>query len=336
MIRGYSLFKNHRVFVSHTFPKDDARVSLAYFLDALVLGKASLFMGKDSSKMVHFFLSKDTTFVELKNQKKIIEGIEGREITHDKSFLKTCNWLLGDCGPDEFNFAFSELALINRVRHYNECANEKHIEKEHMKKQAPNDLYSKFAKAKLVTAWGDTIRGFVRYLSERELNVIVRFRRNINDEDELFKPDDLSFFQLDNARRQFEPIADLEYYPNSNTDDEEIIESAFVKMIVKGKVSLFSLKDNNNHEHLFLSKEGKAYELRIKTSRVDGRKFHALLYNGILNLVLGDCGRTASYNIPFTKPYLIRAVVEYNDCRHDKSLLFDNRRYSQKLKNLQF
>src|SRR5260221_5106027 len=56
MIRGYSLFKNHRVFVSHTFPKDDARVSLAYFLDALVLGKASLFMGKDSSEMVYFFL----------------------------------------------------------------------------------------------------------------------------------------------------------------------------------------------------------------------------------------------------------------------------------------
>lgn len=329
-IKGYSLFANHQVYFS--IPITLNGVSEYRFLQALILGDASLFQYRDPKMITHYFLSKDTSFVELKNDKKIALSPEGTHITYDNSYLDACNLLLGDCPSGERVFAFSKHGLIQRIKRYNKCIDKRNAEFVLSVEQNPNDIYSKFISVKIVKISGDTLRGYVRYYSDKELNAIIRFRKNINDEDILLKPEQLVFFELGN-KRHFESVRNIEFYPDVNKDDMEVIPSVFAEMIVKGKVSLFKLKDRNNNQHIFISKEGKALELRIKTYKVDGRTFNALLYNGILNIVLGDCGRTASYNIVFKLPFLIRAVVESNDCRHSKSIVFYNGLYSQKINN---
>ncbi len=259
-IRGYSIFKDYQLFFSARLPNQKSgnsnEHSQVLFLKALVIGKASLFIGRDSTGVRRYFLAKDTSFMELKHERKIINELKRSELVPDKSYLQIFNLLLADCDSKKYDFSFAEQELINQVQQYNACGEERRNKKTFPKLKLPNDEYSNFANALIVTTKGDTLRGIIRYLSEKDLKILVRFRRTEKDSEIVFGPREILFYQIGNSTRQFEPIEHLEFFPNKNKDDKNVVESSFVEMIVKGKANLFVVECPGSEIAVFISRYG--------------------------------------------------------------------------------
>lgn len=97
------------------------------FLNVLVKGKASIYYYRDSFLADHYYLQKDTLFVELRNNKSLITDpkTETKFERYDNIYVGVLKYAFSDCQsisvPQLLNVKLDHSYLIRIANKYNEC-----------------------------------------------------------------------------------------------------------------------------------------------------------------------------------------------------------------------
>lgn len=188
----------------------------------------------------------------------------------------------------------------------------------------------------IITLKKDTMKGSLDY-REWTLNPTRIHFTDANGKTSTFHPDDISGFFIPPKDYYISSHVSLDL---SSFQTKDIMESQkpvmvkdtalFLLTIVKGKASLYYLKDKNDREHFYVSKDGTPLvELLLKKSyvktaeeRMETHGYVATveLFKGQLIVLFSDCPalkeniNTSTYSIAS----LCSVVISYNECLHSK------------------
>jgi hypothetical protein len=188
----------------------------------------------------------------------------------------------------------------------------------------------------VITLKKDTLKGSLDY-REWTLNPIRIHFKDANGKTSTFHPDDISGFYIPPKDYYISSHVSLDL---SSFQTKDIMESQkpvlvkdtalFLLTIVKGKASLYYLKDNNDREHYYVSKDrDPLVELLLKKSYVKTAEEHmethgyvatVELFKGQLIVLFSDCPALKE-NIntsTYSTASLRSLVIGYNECQHSK------------------
>jgi hypothetical protein len=186
----------------------------------------------------------------------------------------------------------------------------------------------------VITLKKDTLKGKIDY---REWNLNPD-RINFTDAKgnrSIFNPDDISGFFIPSKDHFISSHVSLDLTSFQTKDlmdhrDTKAIQDTalFLLTIVKGKASLYYLKDRNEREHFYISKDNASLvELLVKKSFVrtsEGRtEPHGYVvtidfFKGQLIVLFNDCPslKERINNSSYTTASLRSLAVSYNECQH--------------------
>lgn len=194
-----------------------------------------------------------------------------------------------------------------------------------------------FISGSIILKTGDTLKGQIDY-RDWELNPSsIRFR-NASGEIKTFSPSMIAGF-TDGRELVFwsaRLAIDISNYTLTDllTDDTEKIvrdTSVFVKVLVRGQLCLYYLKDKNDKDHFwFRNGQDSAYEMRISRKvKKTGEGAHSgtqgiatlNLYQIILPGIVEDCPGVAEQakKAGFSIQDFTGIALKYNECRGSKS-----------------
>jgi hypothetical protein len=191
-----------------------------------------------------------------------------------------------------------------------------------------------FIEGYIITLKKDTLKGTI---DNREWNLNPSSIQFIGADGKksTFKPDDISGF--------FVPPKDLYISSHvsidlSSLEPKDLVEhkapkavkdtALFLLTVVKGKASLYYMKDHNNREHYYVSKDDASLiELLIKKSYMDNYDGNTMnhnylatveLFKGQLILLFEDCPslKRNINNSEYLYSNIRSLVIKYNECQH--------------------
>ncbi|MGA3012935.1 MAG: hypothetical protein ABSD71_02750 [Bacteroidales bacterium] len=191
-----------------------------------------------------------------------------------------------------------------------------------------------FIEGYIITLKKDTVKGTIDY-REWNLNPIsIHFKDNMGKMS-ILKPDDISGFVVPPKDIYVSSHVSLDLSSLEPKDliahkEPKIVKDTalFLLTVVKGRASLFYMKDHNNREHYYVSKDGAPLiELLLKKSYLntsEGTTLHhnyvatVELFKGQLIVLFNDCPslNTKINNSDYSIISLRSLVINYNECQH--------------------
>ena len=191
-----------------------------------------------------------------------------------------------------------------------------------------------FIEGYIITLKKDTVKGTIDY-REWTLNpTSIHFKDNTGKMS-ILKPDDISAFDILSKDHYISSHVSLDL---SSFEIKDLMEhkapkivkdtSLFLVTLVKGKASLYYLKDQNDREHFYVSKDGNSLiELILKKSykstSEDRTEPHGYistvkLYKGQLIVLFDDCPsiKTKIDNLDYSITSIQTLIIDYNKCQH--------------------
>jgi hypothetical protein len=202
----------------------------------------------------------------------------------------------------------------------------------------PNKLFAQknFIEGYIINLKKDTLKGTIDY-REWNLNPTSIHFIDASGKKSTFTPDDISGFFIPPKDYYISSHVSLDLTSFQTKDIMEAQKPVMVKdtalfllTIVKGKASLYYMKDKNDREHYYVSKDGDPLvELLLKKSYVKTAEEHIEthgyvatleLFKGQLIVLFCDCPALKE-NIntsTYSTESLRSLVIGYNECQHSK------------------
>jgi hypothetical protein len=177
-----------------------------------------------------------------------------------------------------------------------------------------------FEEGYVVTAGNDTLKGFVSQTSDAAS--FIGFKKSLSDPEAVaFRPPQLNAFYVKQWGEIFvSKVVDLDVKPvkldelDDNGSSKFIRDTLFLKLLVKGKVSLYQYTDKTNKIHYFFQEgDREAKELL----RFKYRKLSDLIVINLYRQQLKErlTGCAADYSrLGFNESELKKAILTYNQC----------------------
>ncbi|OON69109.1 porin family protein [Hymenobacter sp. CRA2] len=173
---------------------------------------------------------------------------------------------------------------------------------------------SDFRPGYIVQPAGDTLRGEVDYRGAQRSSRLARFRPSASGAVTEYQPEQLRGYGFPGSRayESHEVVAD-----SSNRR-----QRYFLEVLAVGKASVYSLRDEKDREHYYLSLGTEPVaELVKRTVRVkdaDGRMFdqEQPIYRNMLAAAFSACPDVQGHlsKLPFSSGALAGAAARYNEC----------------------
>ncbi len=194
-----------------------------------------------------------------------------------------------------------------------------------------------FTKGYYITK-NDTLKGFVE---EREsyFGKSFKFKKFINDDAIMIDREKIHSIHLTDLYEEYiQRMVDIDEKPIETDKLEQTIskkivsESAFLRYIVKGKVSLLKYKDNNSKVHFFYKKDEEVKELNFVRYQTENYKIIEFEeYKQQLKNLLGECTLNPK-SVTFTEKSFTDFFFRLNQCLDPKAESKKNGFVSQKVK----
>ena len=191
-----------------------------------------------------------------------------------------------------------------------------------------------FIEGYIITLKKDTVKGTIDY-REWNLNPSSIHFIDATGKKSTFKPDDISGFYVPPKDLYISSHVSIDL---SSIEPKDLIEhkdpkivkdtALFLLTVVKGKASLYYMKDHNNREHYYVSKDGNPLiELLIKKNYMDNYDGNTMnhnylatveLFKGQLILLFDDCPslKRNINNSEYLYSSIRSLVIKYNECQH--------------------
>jgi hypothetical protein len=153
----------------------------------------------------------------------------------------------------------------------------------------------------------DTLRGYVEIHLESEFTTLVKFKNDQRSPTKAYTPKDLLEFGLEN-----DIYKSLRFV---NAAEDSIVETAFVKQLVKGEYNLFAyLKPDRNF--YLLQKDTIIYFLYDRISRNSGEIIQEWNYFNYLNLIAVPCEKLSNLvsRVGFNDKDMAAFILKVDNC----------------------
>jgi hypothetical protein len=189
----------------------------------------------------------------------------------------------------------------------------------------------------IVITKGDTLHGFINYQNTEKNPLNVYFKKELNQEPDIFSPTEIQSFTVDNEIYISATVSvNQGFYRTQELGNspEIILDSGivFLQVLVKGNKSLYYLKDSEGREQFYVELDSR-YELLIyhkylknPTSSGDIAGATQITedkrYIGQLSYYLSDCPAIQSglRNLKLSKQSLVKVFRQYYDCKDSKAV----------------
>jgi hypothetical protein len=183
-----------------------------------------------------------------------------------------------------------------------------------------------FEEALVIINTGDTLTGFIDNRDWRKNPKVIVYRDRKNAIKE-YSPLDIQGFYLVNTNEWYRSAV-LELNKNSIKESDVIknrnqwgtqVDTVFMRLLVKGKISLYYLIDESSRPHYIVEKNNQINELRIERKRVSYPKEGIVnldFFRSQLNEYFSDCqsGKFSVSDAKYTESSLKPLVIKYNEC----------------------
>ena len=185
----------------------------------------------------------------------------------------------------------------------------------------------------IINKQGDSIHGFIKDQTSVNNARFCRFKTDEKSKTQTLFPDELNCFKYDDGR----------YYVSKQVEIQDSVQECFLEFLIKGKLSIYHLQEDNSNDKYFVEKDGKIYELKntLANYRSNGRdKGHFTKekkeYIGLLYYLLADANmQTEISDTELNGKSLTQIASEYQDrvCNEEKCIIYE-RRWKPVKKNL--
>ncbi len=171
----------------------------------------------------------------------------------------------------------------------------------------------------------DTVYGLIDYRGEIRNSKICAFKKEVNDEEHTFKPNEISAYRFIESKYYISKVI-------KSQEGEEL--SVFLEFLVNGITDLFYYIDSNGDHYFIETKKGKMTELTNEEIDIikDGQKkgiANTNKYIGLLRYEFSDCPeiQTAIDNAGMNHKSLIRVVKDYHNyvCKDEQCIVYEKK-----------
>lgn len=176
-----------------------------------------------------------------------------------------------------------------------------------------------FRQGYIIKTMGDTIYGFIDYRSDLLMGTLCRFKDNNNTIIE-YSPYDISAFRF----------IDNKYFVSREINNR----SVFLEFLIKGKVNIYYLRDDDG-DHYYIDKEGEKlleipYEEGIRYVDQGQRYYISKTHIGILNYYMQEAPQFKTRIQSMRKPEhinLIKLAKDYHNavCKDEECTIFEKK-----------
>ncbi len=172
----------------------------------------------------------------------------------------------------------------------------------------------------IITQKGDTVYGEIDYRGDLLMGEVCTFKPNGQNSEEKFSPNDIRAFRFTNSK----------YYVSQEFGSQKV----FMEFLIKGRVSIYYLRDQNG-DHYFLQKEGdKMVEIPYSEKMIhkDGMDYlwQSTNHIGLLKIYMDDAPDFQSEIEKIKKPgteNLIKLTEDYQNkvCKGEKCIIYEKK-----------
>jgi hypothetical protein len=185
---------------------------------------------------------------------------------------------------------------------------------------------SNFEEALIITISGDTLTGLIDNRDWRKNPKLISYKNSENAVTR-YSPLDIKGFYLTNTKEWY-MSAVIELSKNSLKESDVIkninqrgyqVDTVFLRLIVKGRVSLYYSFDENFRSHFIIEKNEILEELKIEKKKVNFPKegiINLEYFKAQLNEYLSDClsKKFSISNVRYSEESLTSLISNYNRC----------------------
>lgn len=171
----------------------------------------------------------------------------------------------------------------------------------------------------IIRSSGDTLKGEIDYRGDRLMGEICSFRTS-GDEEIKYAPDDILAYRYNDGK----------YFISKEISGKKV----FLEFLIKGKISVYFLRDRNG-DHYFIEKEGLGlaelpYKDLVMYENNTSYEFATKKHIGLLNYYMQDAPDFQSRIASIGKPgqqNLVRLAAEYHNlvCKDEECVVFAKR-----------
>ena len=167
---------------------------------------------------------------------------------------------------------------------------------------------------------GDTLIGEIDYRGDILMGEVCRFKPNNTVRAVIYSPDDINEFKFNESK----------YYISKEVKGQKV----FLEFLIKGRVNIYSLKDQRGN-HFFIEKTGLGlselpYEEGITYKENVPIEYKSTTHIGLLNIYMQDAPEFQSRIAKMNKPkqrWLIELAEDYHKrvCKDEDCIIFEKK-----------
>jgi hypothetical protein len=167
---------------------------------------------------------------------------------------------------------------------------------------------------------GDTLFGNIDYRSDLLMGEVCRFRINDKENEIRYSPDDIIGYRFNNSK----------YYISKEVKGKML----FLEFLIKGKVSIYYLRDNNG-DHYFIEKDGVRiteipYKKEIRHKGDTDYFYESTEHIGVMKYYMQDAPEFQSRIERMGKPEhknLIKLAEDYHNkvCKDESCIIYEKK-----------
>ncbi|PVY42965.1 hypothetical protein [Pontibacter virosus] len=164
---------------------------------------------------------------------------------------------------------------------------------------------------------GDTLQGYVDYRGAIRNSKIATFKASDNGVAHTYSPDEIVAYGFKNEKKVYESW-------QVPTPDRKRYEHLFLHVLVKGKVSIYTYRDDNDSDRFFLSKDGAdlvelVEQVYTRADPKTGKRYRVVdrPFIGVIASAFLDCSSLTENhleNVMLRHSSLIKVATAYNEC----------------------
>lgn len=185
---------------------------------------------------------------------------------------------------------------------------------------------SNFEAALVINNAGDTLTGFIDNRAWQKNPKLISYK-SAEGQVTKYSPLDIQEFYLTNTKEKYKSAV-IELNKNSLKESDVInirnqkgthLDTVFLQLLVKGRVSLYYLNDESSRPHFIVEKDKVTKELKMERKRVSYPKQGVVnleYYKAQLSAYFADCtsGEFPVSKAKYTEASLTSLIVKYNQC----------------------
>lgn len=179
----------------------------------------------------------------------------------------------------------------------------------------PSLLVAQFEKGQLTLSSGEQLEGYLQKQAEGDLQQVVYFKLSLDIETATaYSPKDADAFRFDSGL-EFQAIQ-----VSRVTDNVQVQERSFAKVVARGAIDLYELLLNPIHDEFtfYAQKDGRWHQLSDKPLLLSSGNYTlSNSYIGVLKALTQDCPKDIGRveQLRFLRKSIISYINAYNSCQ---------------------